>query len=191
MNNINTINGITLEYLLNPVLYDKVKNNKEPKSKNNLENIEFYKDRIITITKKMCKNKFENDTLKSAFIVYVNTLIYHFKTEDVKNIIQEEYKNINNNDRKLDSINENIDYNDNSLNKLIDSTNLTNELNKLLIKNDVKDLNCFVTKKKLNNNKKNTFIPKQKNLHNHNNNNNNNDKQNNKKSKVNIDGLQN
>lgn len=92
----NYINNITLEYLLNPSLYEKITNSKNLKGENNNDNdIKFYRHRIIELTKKMCKNEFDNEILKNSFYNYINTIIYYLKSLDTKDIIQSEYSDFN------------------------------------------------------------------------------------------------
>uniref|UniRef100_A0A6C0AZ96 Uncharacterized protein n=1 Tax=viral metagenome TaxID=1070528 RepID=A0A6C0AZ96_9ZZZZ len=88
------INSVTLEYLLNPILYEKIsiQNSKE---KVICEDLEFYRKRICQITKDMCKGNYINDNLKSVFFNYASTVIYYLKQLDEKDILQSDYLDLN------------------------------------------------------------------------------------------------
>ena len=59
------INSITLEYLLNPCLYEKINNQKNMSENLIFKDIKFYRRRICQITKDMCKGEYINDNFKS------------------------------------------------------------------------------------------------------------------------------
>ena len=88
------INSVTLEYLLNPMLYEKILN---PNSKEQLisEDIQFYKKRICQMTKDMSKGNYINDNLKTVFLTYATSLIYYLKQLDEKDILQSHYADFN------------------------------------------------------------------------------------------------
>tara|TARA_Y100000816_G_scaffold134896_1_gene95311 strand:- start:199 stop:711 length:513 start_codon:yes stop_codon:yes gene_type:complete len=99
MNNKNDdINSITLEFLLNPNYLEKIKT--KSNSSDIFEEIQFYKKRIVSITKEMIKGNYENDDIKNIFFQYTNSLIYHFKNIDKKDLIQEEYNNLTLSEKK-------------------------------------------------------------------------------------------
>lgn len=149
---MNSIDKITLQYLLNPNIYDKINTNKEENS-NDLEKYNKYKDQIINLTEDMFNNKFINDQIKNEFNNYCKNLIYHIKNEALKNTIQDEYKDFKpKNKKKLLLDISNLNLNDVSL-------NTNNILNKSKKPND---LNSFIIKN--NNNKKSKILPKKKNL---------------------------
>lgn len=85
------INSITLEYLLNPTLYEKI-NQKNLDNNFIYKDIKFYRKRICQITKDMCKGNYINDNFKTLFLNYVHTIIYYFKQLDEKDILQSDYK---------------------------------------------------------------------------------------------------
>lgn len=95
------VNKATLTYLTNP-LYQHVNNitNKKNYSK---EEKKFYKKRVLSLTRDMFKNNFENENLKKSFELYLSNLIDHFKTIDKKDIIQEDYLeyNVENNNQTV------------------------------------------------------------------------------------------
>lgn len=151
---MNSIDKITLQYLLNPNIYDKINSNKEEKD-DNLEKYDKYKKKIFKLTEDMFNNKFLNDQLKEEFNNYCKNLIYHIKNEELKNIIQDEYKDFKpKNKKKLLLDISNLTLNDLSL-------NINNILNKSKKNND---LNSFIIKNNNNNNKNGKILPKKKNL---------------------------
>lgn len=136
------INSITLEYLLNPSLYERI-------NQRNLDNnfiykdIKFYRKRICQITKDMCKGDYINDNFKTLFLNYVNTIIYYFKQLDEKDILQSDYKDF----EFTPSISPHLldlSYNYNADNLLVNSppqvSNLDNFVKKININNKEKIL---------------------------------------------------
>ena len=84
------VNKITLQYLTTstklvetgPVLVDR--NEKK-----------FYRKRIYNLSRDLLtSSNIANEDIKRAFDNYVNTCIYYFKSVDINDILQEEYKNI-------------------------------------------------------------------------------------------------
>ena len=94
------INEVDLLYLSNHVDYGKI----NPKKRKNYdEDYEFYKERLIhrtleLINKKEMKNY--NDKIHEIFDKYMELTIEHFKFEEKKDIIQEDYKDIKNKKEK-------------------------------------------------------------------------------------------
>ena len=85
-------NQIDLLYLMNP----KIKYNKTNEYTHtlSLDDIKFYRKRILIDTKEYLRgNKITND-LDSCFKNYAKNLIEYYKFNDKKDIIQEEYKDI-------------------------------------------------------------------------------------------------
>ena len=112
MENTEFINAVTLEYLLNPSLYEKINNKKTNSHEQATKEILFYRRRICHLTKEMCKGNFINDSLKSPFFSYANTLVYYLKQIDEKDILQEEYTDLNlkiNNNSIIKDISNNSD----------------------------------------------------------------------------------
>jgi len=136
-----------LEYLTNPVYYNSVKKtNNKINNKNNKEDIRFYRKRIISLTKEMFKGVFPNETLKKIYENYTNSIISHFKIIDTKDILQDEYKLINNeNTHNLEDMN-----NDNSSISHIEEYNTIGEANNNIMKKIVilPNLDNYVIKKK-------------------------------------------
>ena len=141
MNNEKYINNITLEYLLNPNLYQKI--NEQKNDANQLlllEDTLFYKHRICKLTKDMCKGNYINNNLKNIFINYATTIVYYLKQLDEKDILQSDYDNI----ETLD--NSNVELNDVSNNNYL--TNNIIDTNKLIINKPkiINNLDNFIKK---------------------------------------------
>ena len=62
---------------------------------NNVEDIKFYKKRIIHLTKQLLKKEIDTTTsISESFNNYINQAIMHFKFIDKKDIVQKEYEHI-------------------------------------------------------------------------------------------------
>jgi len=145
------LNKITLEYLLNPCLYERINQRNNGIENDIMKEIQFYRKRINHLTKEMSRGEYINDNFKKLFINYSSALIYYFKQIDEKDILQEEYDN-------LDNSNTNTNRNKNS-----DGDDNQNNANNLLIKKkeEVHNLDNFVRKVNVNMNPK--ILPKQRN----------------------------
>ena len=95
MNDEKYINNITLQYLLNPILYEKIHSTEKISNEVILDDISFYRQRICKYTKDMCKGNYVDNNLKNIFINYANNIIYYLKQLDEKDIIQSDYNNLN------------------------------------------------------------------------------------------------
>ena len=99
------INKITLECLMNDALYEKYVNKNFKKQKEDdrelLEDLGFYSKRITNLTRELLKVATDPDYksqyrdekynyLRDIISVYSQSLIEHFKHEDMKDIIQEQ-----------------------------------------------------------------------------------------------------
>ena len=94
--------SIDLEYLVNPVIYNKIFK-KEP-SKFTREDIKFYRKRVIQLTRDLQKPllaKSYPPSLQLAFREYLSTAIAHLKETDQRDILQEEYNSINKTTKKV------------------------------------------------------------------------------------------
>ena len=94
MNNEEYINNITLEYLLNPVLYEKIIIEKDKSDSLIINDIKFYRKRLCQLTKNMCKGEYINENLKLVFLNYASSMIYYLKQLDEKDILQSDYINL-------------------------------------------------------------------------------------------------
>ena len=103
-------NQIDLLYLMNPkIKYNKTNQNTHTVS---LDDIKFYRKRILIDTKEYLRGNKITDDLDNCFKNYAQKLIEHYKFNDKKDIIQEEYKDMKKNKKNknipnLEMINEN------------------------------------------------------------------------------------
>ena len=105
-------NQIDLLYLTNPNL--KIKYNKTNENINivSLDDIKFYRKRILIDTKEYLRGNKITEDLDSCFKNYAKKLIEHYKFNDKKDIIQDEYKDMKKNKKNkkipnLEMVNEN------------------------------------------------------------------------------------
>ena len=99
------VNQVTLDCLLNKQQYEKYINKKISKSLDKKE-INFYKKRILNLTKEFLSTEEYVDMLpevKYAFDNYVKACVHSFKVLDNNDIIQSEYCEMN----KINKIEEN------------------------------------------------------------------------------------
>jgi hypothetical protein len=85
----------TLQYLTVPGILKQI--NHQDKKLSQSDDIAFYKKRIYITTKSLLKKKKINSSVNDAFNNYAMTLIEHFKIIDTNDIIQDEFKNTQNN----------------------------------------------------------------------------------------------
>jgi len=134
MENEKYINKVTLEFLLNPMLQDKLAK-AEHIDANLMPDIKFYRKRICQLSKDMCKGIYINDTLKPVFLNYATALIYYLKQLDEKDILQSEYNDLVDTlpttDISMDICNQNYD------NLLINAPTQVNNLDKFVKKINV------------------------------------------------------
>jgi len=152
MNNDKYINNITLEYLLNPILYEKITDNKNTTDNELLKDISFYRHRICKLTKDMSKGKFIDNNLKKIFITYSASIIYYFKQLDEKELLQSYYNNL-----LLSDTSNSINITD-----LSNITNNINNINNLIINKPIinSDLTKFV--KRININPDEKILPQKR-----------------------------
>ena len=91
------VNQITLDCLLNKEMFNTHVKNKKAQAVNK-EDKKFYKKRIYNLFKEMLINKSEPEDLfpdvKYAYDNFINASINYFKTIDSNDLLQEEYKNL-------------------------------------------------------------------------------------------------
>jgi hypothetical protein len=91
------VDQVTLDCLLNKSMFNAHVKNKQAQSVNKEER-KFYKKRIYNLFKEMLINKLEPDDLlpdvKYAYDNFINASINYFKTIDNNDLLQEEYKTL-------------------------------------------------------------------------------------------------
>lgn len=92
--NMNLIHNIDLEYLMNP---DQQKKIAEKYEGNQISDDErkFYRKRLLQLTRDLIAGEIQNTNLEAAFNNYLKESIKYLKFTDKKDIIQEEYVEIN------------------------------------------------------------------------------------------------
>ena len=87
-------NQIDLLYLTNPNL--KIKYNKTNENTNivSLDDIKFYRKRILIDTKEYLRGNKITEDLDNCFENYAKNLIEYYKFNDKKDILQDEYKDM-------------------------------------------------------------------------------------------------
>jgi hypothetical protein len=100
------VDQVTLDCLLNKSLFNTQVKNKKAQSVNK-EDKKFYKKRIYNLFKEMLINKEEPENLlpdvKYAYDNFINASINYFKTIDNNDLLQEEYKTLD--EAALENIN--------------------------------------------------------------------------------------
>ena len=104
-------NEIDLLYFTNNQARRKmVEKEEEEKNKISKGDKKFYKKRIIQLTKDLLKKESDNNIINSSFNAYIKTAIDFFQFIDKKEIMQEEYKDLekikakNNKEKKFESL---------------------------------------------------------------------------------------
>ena len=104
------VDQVTLDCLLNKSIFNAHIKNKKAQSINK-EDKKFYKKRIYNLFKELLINKLEPDNLlpdvKYAYDNFVNASINYFKTIDNNDLLQEEYKTLDDNNVALENIDAN------------------------------------------------------------------------------------
>lgn len=89
------INNITLTYFLNKNQYPEIlEQNKKSIDDELNHDKQFYRRRIIELTKNAFKREIEDIPLRNHFNCYIKSCIAYLKFNDKQEIIQEEYKNL-------------------------------------------------------------------------------------------------
>lgn len=96
---------IDLLYFSNKQLSQKYNKTQKVENKNIVvseEDREFYKKRVYQMTKELLRGKKINSIIDESFNEFLNVSIKHLKFVDKKDIIQNDYKDIKEKERKLD-----------------------------------------------------------------------------------------
>jgi hypothetical protein len=91
------INQITLDCLVNKEVYMKMQKQNTMKNTNKKDK-KFYRKRVLNLTRELLLKKQDeyneiNPDIKSSFDYFVKTCIHYFKVIDKNDILQEDYKN--------------------------------------------------------------------------------------------------
>jgi hypothetical protein len=90
------IHELTIEYLMNKEIYEKHKQQEVEKGKT-LKEAKFYKKRFLQLTRDMANKTYPDDLLldvHQAYQQYVKTCVYYFKIIDKRDMIQEDYNDL-------------------------------------------------------------------------------------------------
>ena len=96
---------IDLLYFSNKQLSQKYNKTQEAEQNNAIvsdEDREFYKKRVYQMTKELLRGKKINSIIDESFNEFLNVTIKHLKFIDKKDIIQKDYKDIKEKEKKLD-----------------------------------------------------------------------------------------
>ena len=92
--NMNLIHNIDLEYLMNPEQQKKIAEKYECDQISDDER-KFYRKRLLQLTRDLIAGEIQNTNLEAAFNNYMKESIKYLKFTDKKDIIQQEYVEIN------------------------------------------------------------------------------------------------
>jgi len=169
----NYINQVTIDYLINK--NRKYLENSNTNKNANKKDKKFYRKRILNLTKDFLLFNDKESILpdvKFAFEMYVKTCIEYFKTLDRCDIIQEDYSDLEENEKQLDKI---LDYEESNLNYsqsdnlLMRSINIKPTLDKFIKRTTFKKEEVIPIQKEINLQEpylKNKGICKKKNISN-------------------------
>ncbi|RZD41970.1 MAG: hypothetical protein CXT73_04050 [Methanobacteriota archaeon] len=91
-------NKIDLLYFTNSKARKTIHNNEEKKENKeisiNKKDVKFYRKRILQLTKDLLRGTESSIIIKESFNAYINTAIKSFKFEDETEILQEEFKDL-------------------------------------------------------------------------------------------------
>ena len=89
-----SINAITLEYMINPKIYDKHINNKD-RDEIKKSDVSFYRKRIIALTKELFSTKnTHTNSINTPFNQYIKECIEYLRFQDKFDLLQEEFSDI-------------------------------------------------------------------------------------------------
>uniref|UniRef100_A0A6C0AYE8 Uncharacterized protein n=1 Tax=viral metagenome TaxID=1070528 RepID=A0A6C0AYE8_9ZZZZ len=134
----NNINKINMKFLLNKQYNVNTKDNSEKNNSSVCNNdLKFYKKRIIDISKKIINNEIENNETNSSIInsfsLFANNCIKHFKSIDINDEYQSNFKDIVKKEKKIK--------------KFVSFEDDKNKINEILFKEEkIPTLDTFVTK---------------------------------------------
>ena len=96
--NISAMHNIDLEFLISPEQQRKFNEKYQSGDIDNIDNneLKFYRKRLLQLTRDLIAGEIKNTNLESAFKSYINESIKYLKFIDKKDIIQQEYSDLNN-----------------------------------------------------------------------------------------------
>ena len=106
------VDAITLEYMINPKIYDTyIVDNKIESKANLLKDRKFYRKRIIQLTRDMFKSELVfPESIKQPFYEYIDKCIDYLKFQDKYDILQTEFQDISGLDEIVVDENISIEY---------------------------------------------------------------------------------
>ena len=133
----NDADNATLAFFSNPMYLSLIKKREQliDNTKDNKKNVKFYRKRLVSLFKDLIKDDNDSPTqeLKEMYNRFVNTAMHYFQVIDKKDIIQEQHRQIGQEEQSEQII-------DDVLNDIDDSgaENLTiNEANDLMMKKTI------------------------------------------------------
>jgi hypothetical protein len=89
-----SMNLIDLQYLTNPVEFQKLQHKTKNPDILSVNDLKFYKKRLFQLTKNILQGENVDKKIQHSFEQYANVVIEHFKFMDKIDIIQKEYIDI-------------------------------------------------------------------------------------------------
>lgn len=88
------MNRISIEYFTNPSYYGEIGSACKEDESERKQDVKFYRRRIVALTKDIFRGAAVDASLRSAFDDYVSSAIAHLKMLDTKDILQNEYSEL-------------------------------------------------------------------------------------------------
>lgn len=88
------MNRISIEYFTNPSYYGEIGSACKEDESERKRDVKFYRRRIVALTKDIFRGADVDASLRSAFDDYVSSAIAHLKMLDTKDILQDEYSEL-------------------------------------------------------------------------------------------------
>lgn len=89
---MNIVDSASLTFFSNPQYFSILERKKLCNQRDNLEEVKFYRKRIITLFKDMLKESSEYKEIKEIHTMFVNAAIRYFEIIDKKDIIQGQHQ---------------------------------------------------------------------------------------------------
>lgn len=143
---MNYVDNMTLNYFINKDQYNNIiSKNQQAQNTLFINDKKLYKKRILDLTKRLFRNEIDDLQLKSSFNTYVLSSINYLKFIDKKDIIQDKYRDIS--DNEISSNDDNNEFNDTSCNYLMAKENVKKiDLNNYVIRKNKKEKKTFPQK---------------------------------------------